>query len=209
MQSTRSFRKLMFMSALFALFLLLGMSKPLMAQSQTIGGTVVDPSGAVIPEAAVTITDAVKGDVARQTVTNQEGHFQAISVEPGKYLITVEKTGFKKAELSVTLDVNTKLDVGLIPLQVGNLTDVVNVSAEAAPLITVNTMDKSYVVDKMQMSELPINGRNFTSLMSTVPGMSSSAQSDFNVNFNDMSQFHSLGGRRFREQRISRWLAQH
>jgi hypothetical protein len=47
----------------------------------------------------------------------------------------------------------------------------------------------------MEMSELPMNGRNFTSLMSTVPGMGSSAQSDFNVNFNDVSQFHSLGGR--------------
>jgi hypothetical protein len=45
------------------------------------------------------------------------------------------------------------------------------------------------------MSELPMNGRNFTSLMSTVPGMGSSAQSDFNVNFNDVSQFHALGGR--------------
>src|ERR1017187_702541 len=45
------------------------------------------------------------------------------------------------------------------------------------------------------MSELPMNGRNFTSLMNTVPGMTSAAQSDLNVNFNDVSQFHSLGGR--------------
>ena len=75
------------------------------------------------------------------------------------------------------------------------MTEVMSVSAEATPVVTTNTMDKAYVVDKTQMSELPMNGRNFTSLMNTVPGMTSSAQSDFNVNFNDVSQFHSLGGR--------------
>src|ERR1039458_4947214 len=80
-------------------------------------------------------------------------------------------------------------------LAVGNQTDVVSVEADATPVVTTNSMDKSYVVDKMEMSELPMNGRNFTSLMSTVPGMGSAAQSDFNVNFNDVSQFHSLGGR--------------
>ena len=62
-------------------------------------------------------------------------------------------------------------------------------------MVTTNTMDKAYLVDRTQMAELPMNGRNFTSLMNTIPGMSSAAQSDFNVNFNDVSQFHSLGGR--------------
>ena len=181
--------------AAFALFVLVLAQQPLMAQSQTIGGRVVDPTGATVPDAAVTIEDVVKGGIARQTVTNPEGQFQAISIEPGRYSISVEKAGFKKAQVTVTLDVNTKLDVGQITLQVGNVSDVVSVTAEATPLVTVNTMDKSFVVDKTQISELPMNGRNFTSLMSTVPGMTSAAQSDFNVNFNDVSQFHSLGGR--------------
>ncbi len=56
-------------------------------------------------------------------------------------------------------------------------------------------MDKAYLVNQEQISQLPMNGRNWIALMSTVPGMSSSAQSDFNVNFNDVSQFHGLGGR--------------
>lgn len=181
--------------AIFSFLIVTMISRPLMAQSQYISGTVVDSSGAVVPEASVKIQDAVKGDVARQATTDSTGRFRAMGVEPGKYTITVEKSGFNKAQMTVTLDVNTKLDVGQISLTVGNLADVVNVEADATPLVTTNTMDKSYVVDKMQMSELPMNGRNFTSLMSTVPGMTSAAQSDFNVNFNDVSQFHSLGGR--------------
>ena len=181
--------------ALFAALMFLLVRQPLRAQSQTIGGTVVDQSNAVVPEAQVTIDDVVKGDTVRRAVTNQDGHFQAISIEPGRYMITVEKPGFKKAQLAITLDVNTKLDVGQITMQVGNVSEVVSVAGEATPLVTVNTMDKAFVVDKTQMSELPMNGRNFTSLMSTVPGMTSAAQSDFNVNFNDVSQFHSLGGR--------------
>ncbi|HUB84025.1 MAG TPA: carboxypeptidase regulatory-like domain-containing protein [Bryobacteraceae bacterium] len=180
---------------LAAAFLLMLLAQPAMAQSQYISGTVIDSTGASIPDAAVRIQDAVKGGPARQVNTDQTGRFQVIDLEPGRYTITVEKNGFRKSEVTVTLDVNTKLDVGAVKLAVGNITDVVSVEADATPVVTTNTMDKSYIVDKTQITELPMNGRNFTSLMSTVPGMTSAAQSDFNVNFNDVSQFHSLGGR--------------
>jgi hypothetical protein len=181
--------------AILSAFLLVLIAQPMMAQSQYISGTIVDPTSAVVPQASVKIMDVAKGGTARETTTDQMGRFSAIDIEPGRYLIRVEKAGFKRAELTVTLDVNTKLDVGQVMLAVGNQTDVVSVEADATPVVTTNSMDKSYVVDKMEMSELPMNGRNFTSLMSTVPGMGSAAQSDFNVNFNDVSQFHSLGGR--------------
>ncbi len=182
-------------TAILSVFLLVLIAPPVMAQSQTISGTVVDASGALVPAASVRIDDAVKGATARQTTTDETGRFEAISVEPGKYLISIEKDGFKKAQLTITLDVNTKLDVGQITLTVGQMSEVVSVASDATPLVTTNTMDKAYVVDKVQITELPMNGRNFTSLMNTVPGMTSAAQSDFNVNFNDVSQFHSLGGR--------------
>ncbi len=181
--------------AVLAAFLIALIARPAMAQSQNLSGTVIDASGAVIPEAAVTIMDAAKGDTARQTTTDQIGRFLAIDIQPGTYLISVEKVGFKKAQLTVTLDVNSKMDVGQIKLEVGNATQIMSVSAEATQLVATNTMEKAYLVDRTQMSELPMNGRNFTSLMNTVPGMTSAAQSDFNVNFNDVSQFHSLGGR--------------
>jgi hypothetical protein len=181
--------------AIFAAFLLTLIAQPVMAQSQNISGLVVDATGGIVPGAAVKITDVAKAEIVRQTSTDQAGRFLAIDIEPGRFQISIEKTGFKKAELTVTLDVNTKLDLGQIKLTVGSLAEAVSVEADSTPVVTTNTMDKAYVVDKTEITELPMNGRNFTSLMSTVPGMTSAAQSDFNVNFNDVSQFHSLGGR--------------
>ena len=166
-----------------------------MAQTQNIGGAVVDESGAVIPGATVQIQDAAKGGTAKQVTTDDAGRFQVLGIEPGRYTISVEKTGFKKVEVAVVVDVNAKLDVGAIKLPVGTMTEAVSVSADVTPVITSNTMDKAYVVENTQMSELPMNGRNYTSLMNTVPGMTSAARSDFDVNFNDVSEYHSLGGR--------------
>jgi hypothetical protein len=167
----------------------------MMAQSQNISGTVADASGGLIPGAAVKITDAAKGGTAREVNTDDSGRFQAINIQPGRYVISVEKTGFKKTEVTVTLDVNSKMDVGQIKLEVGNVTEAVSVDAAASALVTSNTMEKAFLVDRTQIAELPMNGRNWVSLMSTVPGMSSSARNDFDVNFNDVSQFHGLGGR--------------
>jgi hypothetical protein len=181
-------------SVILAAFVLALMSLPMMAQSQNISGNIVDATGGTIPGAVVTILDVAKGETHEATTDNL-GRFQAIGIQPGKYLLSIEKTGFRKAERTVTLDVNAKLDVGQIELVVGTTSDAVTISAEATAAVTTNSMDKAYVVEATQMSELPMNGRNFTSLMSTVPGMSSANQSDFNVNFNDVSQFHSLGGR--------------
>jgi hypothetical protein len=181
--------------AILAAFLLTLVAQPMMAQSQNISGTAVDTSGGVIPGAAVKIVDVAKGGVVRQTNTNDLGRFLAIDIQPGRYLISIEKTGFKKAELQLTLDVNAKVDVGQIKLELGNVSEAVSVEADVAALVTTNTMEKAFLVDRTQISELPMNGRNWVSLMNTVPGMSSSARNDFDVNFNDVSQFHGLGGR--------------
>jgi hypothetical protein len=181
--------------AILSVFLLIWIAQPVFAQSQNISGSVVDASGALIPAAAVRIMDAAKGGIARETNSDSTGRFQAIGIQPGKYVIVVEKSGFKKAELPITLDVNAKLDVGQIKLEIGNVSDAVSVDAGTLPLITTNTMEKAFLVDRTQIAELPMNGRNWVSLMSTVPGMSSSARNDFDVNFNDVSQFHGLGGR--------------
>jgi hypothetical protein len=181
--------------AILSAILLALVTQPMMAQSQNISGTVVDASGGVIPGAAVKIVDAAKGGTARETSTDNLGRFQAMNIQPGNYLVNVEKTGFKKAELTVTLDVNSKMDVGQISLEVGNVTEAVSVNADTSPLVTSNTMEKAFLVDRTQIQELPMNGRNWVSLMNTVPGMTSSARNDFDVNFNDVSQFHGLGGR--------------
>ena len=179
---------------LFSLTLLLLIAPSLMAQSQNVSGTVVDASGGVVPGAQIKITDTVKGTVAREVTTDQEGRFQALNLQPGSYLITVEVAGFKKAEREVKLDVNTKMDVGLIKLEVGQPSDVVTVTG-TTPDVQSYTMEKAYLVNTNQIKELPMNGRNWVALMNTVPGMTSSTRNDFDTNFNDVSGFHAVGGR--------------
>jgi hypothetical protein len=177
-----------------AVLLLALMAPALMAQSQTISGTVMDPSGAVIPGAQVKITDTAKGTVAREVVTDETGRFQAINMQPGTYQIAVGMSGFKTAEITIRLDVNSKLDVGQIKLEVGQVSEVVSVT-ETTPTVQTNTMEKAFLVSTNQIQELPMNGRNWVALMSTVPGMTSSSRNDFEMNFNDVSGFHALGGR--------------
>ena len=182
-------------SVILAIGLIAILNVPLLAQSQNISGTVVDTSGGVVPGATVQITDVAKGTLAREVSSDEAGRFRAINIVPGQYLITVEKTGFKKAEVRLTLDVNAKVDVGQIKLDVGQVNEAVSVTADVVPMVQTNTMEKAYLVDPKQIQELPMNGRNWVALMSTVPGMTSSARNDFDVNFNDVSTFHSLGGR--------------
>ena len=184
-----------FATAIILAVLFLLCSQALMAQSQNISGTVTDSTGAVIPQATVKITDSAKGGLARETTTDGAGRFQAINIQPGNYVIAVEKTGFKKVELPVKLDVNMKLDVGNIQMSIGQMAETVAVTAENAPQVQTNTMEKAYLVNQVQISSLPMNGRNWVALMNTVPGLSSSARNDFDTNFNDVSQFHGLGGR--------------
>ena len=176
------------------LLLVLCIRQPLMAQSQPVTGTVVDPSGAAVADATVTITDLNKNAVVKTTSTDANGRFSELDIEPGRYAVTVERPGFKKTTLSFTVDISRQVALGNIALAVGEVSQTVAVN-EVAPPVDVDSMDKAYLVSQEQISQLPMNGRNWISLMSTVPGMSSSAQSDFNVNFNDVSQFHGLGGR--------------
>jgi hypothetical protein len=166
----------------------------MMAQSQPVSGTVLDSAGGAVPGASVTITDLNKSQVVKTTTTDASGRFSELDIQPGRYSVSIEVTGFKKSTVSFDVDVNRQVALGNIVLAVGNVTETVAVN-EVAPPVETSTMDKAYLVNQEQISQLPMNGRNWIALMSTVPGMSSSAQSDFNVNFNDVSQFHGLGGR--------------
>jgi hypothetical protein len=99
----------------------------------TILGTVTDPSGAAIVGANVTVTDIDKGTVVTRK-TDETGSFQFPFLIPGNYKVTVEQSGFKKAEQSgITLQVDQRARVD-IQLAVGNVNETVEVTA-AAPLV--------------------------------------------------------------------------
>ncbi len=185
-------RKCMFLTLLPLLMLL--SASVAFAQSQLISGTVVDQKGAVVPNASVKITDEAKKLLAREVTTGDNGRFEALGVQPGSYSITVEAPGFKKLVSQITLEVNTKLDVGELRLEIGEVSDTVSIVAET-PLVQTNTGEKAFLVENRQITELPLNGRNWVALMNTVPGVISSNRSDFETNFNDVSGFHANGGR--------------
>jgi len=145
----------------------------LMAQTPTatVNGSVVDSSGASVPEAQVTVINQETNVVSKKT-TNADGTFNIINLLPGNYVLTVEKTGFKKAALPVfKLDVNQTL-TQKITLDVGASTETVTVSAESVGvMIQRSTTEMGTTIDEQQMHELPLNGRNFTQLLILQPGV--------------------------------------
>jgi hypothetical protein len=183
-------------SVLLVLILTLTLMPALLyGQAQSIGGTIVDQSGGVLPGATIQIIDQQKGSLIREVIADDAGRFQALNIQPGLYTIKVEFTGFQSLTiLDVKLDVNTKLEVGKLSMKIGEVGTVVSVTGEI-PVIQTNTMEKSFMVEQKQVSELPMNGRNWTSLMRTVPGVTAGGRSNLDLTFNDVSQMHVAGGR--------------
>lgn len=134
------------------------------AQKDTgsIVGTVKDPSGAVVPNATVTVDDVEHGQTFN-TKTNNEGEFVASPLRVGRYTVTVQQTGFKKAvSVPVNLDVQQRVALNIV-LEVGQISEQVVVSS-AIPLLETETSELGQVVDSQRVANLPLNGRNFAQL---------------------------------------------
>ena len=143
---------------------ILGLAGLSWAQKDTgsIVGTVKDPSGALVAGAKVTLTDVERGQTFNAT-TSEAGEFVAGPLHIGRYTVTVEKEGFKKAvSEDVHLDVQQRIAVN-VKLEVGRQTEQVLVTG-AAPLLETETSELGQVVDSKRMANLPLNGRNFAQL---------------------------------------------
>lgn len=132
-----------------------------------ITGTITDTSGAVIPGASVTVTQATTG-VKRSVVSNDTGNFNVPSLPPSSYQITVEAKGFKTYVENTTLLADQVLALP-VQLQLGHATEVITVEASAAQINTVNSVI-SQVVDQSRVIELPLNGRNAADLTTLTAG---------------------------------------
>jgi outer membrane receptor protein involved in Fe transport len=152
-------RQLLLSAAFAFLFVSLSLAQK---DAGTIVGTVKDPSGAVVSGASVAVTDVDRGQTFR-TTTSESGEFVAGPLHVGKYTVTVEKAGFKKAvSEAVELDVQGRVAINIM-LQVGQMTEQVVVTG-AAPLLETETSELGQVVDQRRVSNLPLNGRNFAQL---------------------------------------------
>ena len=156
---------------LAAVFLFL-FAIPMFAQkvSGTITGTVMDPQGAVVPDATVTITNADTG-FTRTTTTNSEGAYSVPEVEAGTYSVKVAKTGFRDYEAkNVIVHVSSTARADA-KLSVGTANQEVVVEAQGVELNTENG-EVGNVIEGQQVRELPLNGRNFVQLTTLMPGAS-------------------------------------
>jgi hypothetical protein len=159
---------------LFASILMLAFATLCWGQKDTgsIVGTVKDPSGAVIVGAKVTVTDADRG-TSFQTTTNLSGEYVATPLRIGRYNVTVEKQGFKKALIGpVVLDVQARPEVD-VTLQVGQVAETVVVTSRG-PQLETQTSDLGQVVDSRTATTLPLNGRNFAQLAQLAMGVAPS-----------------------------------
>lgn len=140
----------------------------------SIAGTIVDASGAGVPGAKVTVTSLDRNQVLRTATTDGAGNYSAPLLPVGKFSVSVEAKGFKKAsETDITLNVNDKLTVNL-KLEVGDVQQEVTV--QAAPIaVELQSPVQSTLVNGTQIRELALVTRNYEQLVALMPGVSSSA----------------------------------
>jgi len=132
-------------------------------------GTVVDSTGSAVPGATAKIVQTSTN--AERTVTsNETGLFTLPSLVPSNYTLTISATGFKQKTLDqITLNAFQTLALGRIQMEVGDgPATVINVTAEAA-LVTENAV-RSETVQAKQVTNMPLNGRNWSTLLKIIPG---------------------------------------
>lgn len=129
------------------LIAMIGMAawSPAQESRGTIFGTVTDPQGAAVAGVEVAVTN-VDTNATKRTVSNESGYWEVPLLDPGNYSVTVEKTGFRKfVRKGIELNVNSRASIDVV-LQLGSVTEVVNV-VEQAPLLETSSASAGRVVD--------------------------------------------------------------
>jgi hypothetical protein len=138
--------------------------------TSTLIGTLIDPAGAVVPNADLKLTDQDSGAI-RTGKTNELGLFRFTNLATGNYMISVKAQGFKTYEQkSISVSSSSTRDLGRIELAIGALADTVTVTAEVTP-VQVSSSEKSSLVDGDQLNKLAIKGRDLLVLLNTLPGV--------------------------------------
>ncbi len=138
------------------------------AVTGAVSGTAVDPSGAVIPGATVTLRNAGTGK-EESTVTGPEGRYRFGNLQPGGYAISIKAAGFSEYKLGgVVVEVGRTTGADAT-LKVGGADASVEVTADAAP---VNTESKEFAsnINQTAINDLPINGRRWSNFAILTPG---------------------------------------
>jgi hypothetical protein len=176
----------------YALVLLIALAGlPVMAQQSTgsIRGVVQDAQGGVIPDAKVTLENQSQGSVTGEAVTNKEGVFIFNGVYPSTYSVSITAPGFKKyTQKDIVLRIGDNLGLPPVVMEIGGLSELVTVEANAQQLETVNAT-RSSVITGTQLLDLGLQARSFTSLLITATGNTADTQYNFNGQRNEQVSY--------------------
>lgn len=152
-----------------AALVLAGSSVAAHAQStSTLSGSVTDPSGAVVPQAQVTVKGLSTG-VTRTVTSDAAGNYTIPSLQPGNYSVKVAAPGFADFTIqSVTLQVDQSVTSNA-RLGLSSAGEKIEVEG-AAPIIDAQTITVGQVIDQKTVQEIPLNGRHFLDLTNLTPG---------------------------------------
>ncbi len=164
-------RMIVFAIKLLCLVMMLTVSSALKAQSfyGSMVGIVTDTSGALVPDATVTVTN-IGTDEKQTAQSDSGGKFSFVNLVPARYRLEVTKDGFKRflrEPLAVEVGAVLRVDSAL---EVGAASQTVQVTTEA-PLLQTDTSTMSQVITGDQVQQMPLNGRNVMNLIALAPGV--------------------------------------
>jgi hypothetical protein len=180
--------------AVFALVASVSLDPEAMAQVATgsIVGTVVDASSQVVPGAPVTVRN-VDRNTTTVVTTGQDGSYAALFLVPGRYEVQIELQGFRSwVRRDLVLQVNDRLRIDAT-LEVGAVEEVTTVTA-SAPVVRMDSSEVGTVIEEIAIKELPLNGRNFATLVYLVPGITPGQAGE---NLSGASTFNPRGASNF------------
>jgi Carboxypeptidase regulatory-like domain/TonB dependent receptor/TonB-dependent Receptor Plug Domain len=134
----------------------------------TLSGTTTDSSGGVIPGAQISIKNTATG-ITKDVVADSDGYYTAPNLPPGTYEVRVKAKGFNTVVSMVTLAVGAQQQLN-IPMRIGEISQTVQVT-QAAPQIDLTSSTLTGQVESDTILELPLNGRDWTSLATLHPGV--------------------------------------
>src|SRR6266700_3854375 len=173
-------RKSFFAAVLVVAAALLGGASGQTTSSGALSGVVIDKTNAVVPDAAVKITDLAKG-TTDSTRTNGEGVYQFSFLRPGRYTLKVTHPGFQEERRSVTIQLGPPGTVN-ITLLVAKTSSEITVTGEG-PLIQAENGDVSATMNQKQISEVPNPGNDLTYIVQTAPGVVMNTDAPGGANF--------------------------
>jgi len=179
-----TFKKIASVAALLLIVILLAPTSFAQQLTGTLSATVADSAGAVVPNAKVTMKNEASGDV-RTTVSNGSGNFTITAVQPGTYTVTIEAAGFKAwNQTGIGFSQGDSKTLPNIKLEVGNITETVEIKAGADVVIPDNS-EVSTTINQELIEDVPIVGRDAGELLKVMPGMALTNGLSQGSGFND------------------------